>query len=104
MATYRTSFDKENKQWSGPRTQPIFNLQTSLGNVLLNLLEINGLKYAQVRKYNIGFNDSHTNIQISSFLPRSVRIQTKAQHTMNSVHYQFASQVIVESWDFEKEM
>lgn len=44
---YRTTFDETNKQWNGPKTQPIYNLNTSVGNVLLHALEVNGSRTAQ---------------------------------------------------------
>lgn len=45
---FRTAFDKENKQWNGPKIDPIFNPNTSLGNVILNILQMNGSRIAQV--------------------------------------------------------
>lgn len=46
---FRTIFDEEKKQWNGPQTDTIFNPNTSLGNVILNSLQVNGSRIAQVR-------------------------------------------------------
>ncbi|XP_055309667.1 uncharacterized protein LOC129573305 [Sitodiplosis mosellana] len=45
---FRTIFDKERKQWSGPKTESIFNPHSSLGNVILNVLQVNGSRVAQI--------------------------------------------------------
>lgn len=48
---FRTIYDESKKQWSGPKTKSIFNPHTSLGSVILNALEVNGSKVAQVIFY-----------------------------------------------------
>lgn len=45
---YRTTFDKEKKQWNGPKIDSVKNPKISLGNVILNALKTNGSRIAQV--------------------------------------------------------
>lgn len=45
---YRTTYNIEKKEWSGPRILSIFNPKTSIGNVVLNALDINRLRTARV--------------------------------------------------------
>lgn len=46
---FRTNFDQENKQWNGVKTKSDFNPDTSLGNVILNSLQVYGSKVALVK-------------------------------------------------------
>lgn len=57
---YRTSFNKERKEWSGPMAETVFNPKTSVGNVILNLLAVNDSRIAQVRWNIFFFNLSWT--------------------------------------------
>lgn len=45
---FRTTFVSDKKQWSGVKTQTIFNPYTSIGNVILNVLKLNASRTAQV--------------------------------------------------------
>lgn len=46
---FRTTFDAENKQWNGVKTNPYYNRETSLGEMILNSLQVNDTKVAQVK-------------------------------------------------------
>ncbi|XP_031624717.1 4-coumarate--CoA ligase 2-like [Contarinia nasturtii] len=60
---FRTIHDQNKRQWSGPKTESIFNPRISLGSVILNALEVNGSRVAQIcAKTNkqTTFADLHT--------------------------------------------
>lgn len=46
---FRTYFDAQRKQWNGLKSRPLFNPQTTLGEVLLKSMQMHGPKIAQVR-------------------------------------------------------
>lgn len=86
---FHTTFDAEKKQWSGLKVDTIFNPKTSLGSVLLNVMQVNGSRVALVNLYGFLFffsTKSHLGSDIikqNHF--RSVRIPTKSRHSKSCV-------------------
>lgn len=45
---FRTFYDEKRKQWNGLKSRPLFNPQTTLGEILLKSMQMHGPKIAQV--------------------------------------------------------
>lgn len=45
---FKTSYDEENKLWSGRGDLPLYNPEISLAQVLFSAMELNAPKIAQV--------------------------------------------------------
>ncbi|XP_055309666.1 probable 4-coumarate--CoA ligase 1 [Sitodiplosis mosellana] len=60
---FRTIYSKKRKQWNGATTDSVFNPHTSLGNVILSELQVNGSRVAQICAETgkcTTFNELHT--------------------------------------------